>query len=610
MKALLSNGSESSHRRRVVLRIVLGAAALTLVCAAWVGWRTYQAYSHLQTAATAMSNVQSQLRDIASSDEPASTIASVVGNLQQDAAQARSAVDDPIFRAATRLPWIGQSLAAIGQVAHTVDALATDALPALVSAVTTLRPADMAPRNGTIDLLPIEAIAPALETAAATVRSVQADIASIDRSSIAAPVADAVGSLSLQLDQATAVTDAAATIGRLLPQMLGSQGQRRYLVLFQNSAEPRSTGGIFGSFALVTADRGKITIVDQGSAARALLIFDPPAVELTETQTLLYGQNMARYSQDANATPDFPSAASIFVSMYQQRGGGAIDGVLAIDPVALSYMLKGAAPLDVGPGMTITSKNLVPMLLSTAYQAFPKGDQLARDDFLAHATGVVFSSLMSGTADPRSILTGLTQAIEERRILLYSTDPTVQAGIATSPVSGAITPDVAAPSLGVFLNDRTGAKLGFYLHNEVHVTAGECRTDGRREWLVRVVLHGRAPVAGLPSYVLGVTPVGKAYRIRTDILLYAPTGGAVVDVATSDGTALPMVNGVDLGRQVGVTTVEMSAADSVGVNFSVLGPITDPGDTADVPPTLILTPGVRQWDSSVETYQKCGKPPG
>ena len=40
-----------------------------------------------------------------------------------------------------------------------------------------------------------------------------------------------------------------------------------------------NTGGIFGSFAVITADHGKVNIVEQGAASRTLGRFDPPAAD-------------------------------------------------------------------------------------------------------------------------------------------------------------------------------------------------------------------------------------------------------------------------------------------------------------------------------------------
>ena len=48
----------------------------------------------------------------------------------------------------------------------------------------------------------------------------------------------------------------------LLPQLLGEDGKRTYLVMVQNPAELRSAGGMVGTIAAITADKGTITIGD------------------------------------------------------------------------------------------------------------------------------------------------------------------------------------------------------------------------------------------------------------------------------------------------------------------------------------------------------------
>ncbi|MEP6560993.1 MAG: DUF4012 domain-containing protein, partial [Nakamurella sp.] len=523
-------------------RWALLSGILLALLLGWVGWHTYQAYGHLQAAGARLADLQGQLRDITAGGTADGASQSAAA-LQVEAAAARSAVDDPLYRVATMLPFVGPNLDAIGRVARTVDSLAIEAVPPLIDVTATLQPAQLMPTAGQVDLASVERVAAELRGIGPATEMARSQIAAIDRTAVLQPIGDAVSNMSDRLDQAVAITEPAARYTQLLPAMLGADRPRNYLVVFQNPAEPRATGGIFGSYAAVTADRGKLTITDQGSSARSLLIFDPPAATLTADESTLFGPSMATYPQDANATPDFPTAAAMFVRMYQLRGGGSVDGVLAIDPVALSYLLQGAPAIDVGDGISITSGNLVSTLLSTVYRDFPKGDQRDRDKFLADATGLIFSRLMSGGGDPGSIVRGLGKAVGERRVLLWSNDPAEEAEIGGTAVSGAIT-GAGAPSLGVFLNDRTGAKLGFYLRNEVDVAEGSCRPDGRRELLVHVTLHYTAPASGLPRYVLGITDVGQAYRLRTDVLLYAPAGGIVVS-AENDGAPVDLVHGAD-----------------------------------------------------------------
>ena len=100
--------------RRVGSWVMLVAGVLILGGTAWVGWRTYQAYSHLKNASAAVSQLQDQLKDVSAIDTAAT--AATVAQLQSESADARAAVDDPVYRAATVLPWLGPNLAAIREV--------------------------------------------------------------------------------------------------------------------------------------------------------------------------------------------------------------------------------------------------------------------------------------------------------------------------------------------------------------------------------------------------------------------------------------------------------------------------------------------------------------
>ena len=598
-----SGPAKRSTRKRILGWTLLGAGAVILLGTAWVGWRTYQAYDHLQAASQNVTELQEELRDITTSDPTAT--AGTVGDLQAEASSARSAVDDPLFQAATGLPFVGPNLDAIREVTLTVDSLATDVMPSLVEIANTLQPSELAPKDGAIDLAPIERISPLLQSADVAVNEAIVTLGTIDRSQLVQPIGDAVGTLSDKLDAAAHVTGPGARTARLLPPMLGANGTRQYLVVFQNPAELRATGGIFGSYALVTADNGKITIVDQGASSRTLGFFEPPVAELPPNELSLYGTQMAQYPMDVNFTPDYPTAAELFAEMYRVRTSTTVDGVLAVDPVALSYTLEGAPGVDIGGGQTLTSDNLVSTLLSTAYQQFADvEDQDERDAYLDNATSTVFSNVMSGKGDPRAIIDGLRKAADERRVLVFSSHADEQADIAKTGLAGSLDTQAERPSIGVFLNDGTGAKMDYYLRNEVHVTDGGCRADGRREMQVRVVVNYDAPSEGLPDYVSGAREPGQPYLLRTNVLAFAPVGGGVVE-ATRDGAALPIGRGQDHDREVGTATIELLPGDSTELTFTVVGPAGSVGGPGDVPPSLILTPGVNPWVTSVEDFQGC-----
>jgi hypothetical protein len=594
-----------SCRRAAVGWTMIATGVLVLAAIGWVAWRSYEAYSHLQAAASGVAQLQRELGDLTALDRQAA--ADTVAQVQQDSAAARSAAEDPVVRAAALLPWVGDQLDAVRDVAVTVDQLATQMMPSLLEVSGLLTPDALAPRDGAVDLAPIEQASPALQQADAAVRQSQERLAAIDGSALVGPVHRAVVDLQGKLDQAAAVTATGARAARLLSPMLGADGPRTYLVAFQNLAEPRATGGIFGSYAVVRAEGGTITILDQAAASRGIGTFRPPVRELSAQERNLYTNRPAIYPQDVNFTPDFPTAASLFADMYAARTGTPVDGVLAIDPVALSYTMRGMPAIDVGDGLSISADTVTDVLLSQVYAHFPDERQVGeRDDFLARATGLAFQQVMSHS-DPAAVLSGLQRGVRERRVLLWSRDAAEQQDLAPTMLAGTLSASVAQPSIGVFLNDGTEAKLGYYLTNSVAVTPGECRADGRRELEVAVTLTSTAPDAGLPAYVLGNARAGEPYVVQTNVSVFTPLGGGLVS-ARSDTTGTPMLRGVEDQREVGIVTVKVPPGAARTVTFTILGPAPSTGVPDGVTPALVLTPGVHPWQESVGPLASCAVP--
>ncbi len=70
----------------------------------------------------------------------------------------------------------------------TVDTLATDVMPSLVDVARSLRPDQLAPKGGVVNLAPIEQASGALQRADQAVAAAREVIDSIDRSELVAPV--------------------------------------------------------------------------------------------------------------------------------------------------------------------------------------------------------------------------------------------------------------------------------------------------------------------------------------------------------------------------------------------------------------------------------------
>src|SRR5213075_2703937 len=77
---------------------------------------------------------------------------------------------------------------------------------------------------------------------------------------LASPVRDAVNKVHEQLSRAEGEARRAAAAAKLAPAIFGGNGDRRYLLVVQNNAESRATGGFIGSYGIITAKGGKLTV--------------------------------------------------------------------------------------------------------------------------------------------------------------------------------------------------------------------------------------------------------------------------------------------------------------------------------------------------------------
>ncbi len=185
----------------------------------------------------------------------------------------------------------------------------------------------------------------------------------------------------------------------------------RYLLIFENNAEIRATGGLPGSWALIKTDDGKLDMTLQGSA-NDFDFYAKPIGDITPAEKNVYGAEMGRFFQDPNFTPDFPRAAEVFNAFWQKKyPNEPLDGVVSIDVVGLSYLLDGLGPVQVGD-LTLTARNVVDELLSRVYL---EPDPAKQDEVFRTVARTIFESAIGGPQDPIAVVEGLAEATREGR---------------------------------------------------------------------------------------------------------------------------------------------------------------------------------------------------
>ena len=599
-----SGGTKSSgirRKRRLRPRWVLLTAAGTilvlLAVGAWTGVQGRQAKNHLETASVLFIQLQQQI-----STANVSAAQGTLAALQVETRAARESTDGVGWSMTSRLPFVGDDLRAVRTVSVVLDELANDGLPALLDVASALNPATLSPKNGRIDLTTLTTTAPRIAAELAVIRRARQSVAGIRTEGLVSRLGTAVAELADGLAKADRLVTTADRAARLLPGMLGANGPRTYLVLFQNNAEVRATGGMPGAYVVIKADKGTIKIADQGTASADLRVFDSPVQPLSADMMALYTDLPGIFPADINLTPDFPTAAGLARAMYRKRSGVAVDGVMATDPVALSYLLRVTGPVKIPEGEPLTSGNAVRALLSEAYAKYPNSAD--QDAYFAGAARAIFEALIKGRGNPMGILQELAHSAGERRLLAWSADPKEEAVIGGTVLEGRLPEDdQMRPTVGIFLNDGTGAKLSYYLNQSAALSVGNCETDGTRELHLKLTIRSSAPKSGLTASVTGLALSGDPYTSRTNVMIFSPTGGGVVSV-TRNGKELEFGTGIERDRGVGVLTVDLPPGMTRTYDIAIqTGMLPDEG--AAVSPRLWTTPSVRPWRTSVAAGPGC-----
>lgn len=229
----------------------------------------------------------------------------------------------------------------------------------------------------------------------------------------------------------------------LLPKLIGMQEPRTYLLLFQNNTEVRPTGGFIGSYALVTVNKGNISLHTlEGS--EELDWRAPETWNVAPPKPIMEHLGVSTwYFRDANWDPDFKSSAERALEFYAAEGGARaseIDAVVAIDTEVLTAVLDILGPVT-GEGKTFTSANVVELLqYDTSYgfndRNIPFEDRKRiLDALFVEITAKLPTSLVRNYA---AYIDAGNRLVREKHIQLYSTDPAEQQTFEARDIAGRV----------------------------------------------------------------------------------------------------------------------------------------------------------------------------
>ena len=142
--------------------------------------------------------------------------------------------------------------------------------------------------------------------------------------------------------------------------LLGVGHERRFLVQTMDRGELRPGGGFTGMYGLLTLQNGRmapftlqdVTPLDYAGNGMELGRQAPPEYR----SWMKFGFWGLR---DANLSGDFPTTARLAMQVFQEEGGGPVDGNIALTPTVIAHILNVIGPIKVPQyNETITAQNL------------------------------------------------------------------------------------------------------------------------------------------------------------------------------------------------------------------------------------------------------------
>lgn len=212
---------------------------------------------------------------------------------------------------------------------------------------------------------------------------------------------------------------------KVLPEILGADGPKVYLILAQNEDELRPTGGFITGVGEVRVQNGRLISVTFRDSY-AVDDFSLPYPDPPEPLRRYMGIDLWVF-RDSNWSPDFPTSARKAVSLYRPGYPVKVDGVIAIDQEAVSRIVKAVGPLKLAEEEElITGENVISYMRKAWAPESGKLTEewwLKRKTFISSLAEAILREVEKGDVDWVLLARSILSLLREKHILIYLEHP-------------------------------------------------------------------------------------------------------------------------------------------------------------------------------------------
>ena len=336
------------------------------------------------------------------------------------------------------------------------------------------------------------------------------------------------------LEETEPIVSRGREILEIAPALLGSP-KRTYLVLFQNAAELRPTGGFITGFSLLTIKGGTVLSNDFHSGAYFAESY-PLELGFSPPKPLSKYLNVGKWHfQDSNYWPDFPSTARGIMTVWGKSRLPKVSGVVALNTEVAADLLNLTGPIRLSGydldlantglpddcrqgGRDFTSVNLICRLEYYVEKAPKSKGTEARKVILDLISDAVIKKISSSSAEIWPKLVDLVfKNLAQKNLMIYAAAEKEQALISDFGYAGEVR-EFTGDYLYVNDSNFGGLKTNLYMQETVEQSLQELE-DGTWRKTVKIKYYNPVPYDGwLSGYY------------KDFVRIYVPQGSKLVSV--------------------------------------------------------------------------------
>jgi hypothetical protein len=377
-----------------------------------------------------------------------------------------------------------------------------------------------------------------------------------------APVSEALMDARRQLSQASEAAANGEALFQVLPGFAGSEEPATYLLAFQAPSEARATGGFIGFYGILHASAGEFRLGHTGPVRELLRDERTPVAAPAWFAENYSGVGALLDPRLVNSSPNFPVVSDVLLNLYDAAEDESLDGVVAMDPLALAEMMKATGPIDV-PGYPdpVTSESAADLIMHDSYLRFDGEEQ---NVFLTRLIGRFWRELRDADFESAVLAEAIGEAVSTRHLQLYSRDDEVQSGLVDLEAAGDY--QSAGPNVQLVFHNNYGTnKVDYFLERSID-TSIELGRDGSADVTTRVTMVNNAP-PGPDSPLLTSADEDVATGVNSMLLNYlVPETSEILGLRMSGERERPFEY-FDEDFPVAWAVVEIPPGESISVTL-------------------------------------------